>query len=63
MLYGRSVVGGSLDLAADGSFIYTPPTGFVGADFADYVVTDGTSSIDGPRTDVGTLDITVEAAP
>ena len=45
--------GGSLVLAADGSYTYTPAANFTGIDTVDYTVTDGT------LTDVGTLTITV----
>src|SRR5262249_48056836 len=33
--------GGTIDLAADGSFTYTPFAGFVGSDFFTYTVNDG----------------------
>ena len=33
--------GGSITLASDGSFTYTPPSGFDGVDTFDYTVTDG----------------------
>jgi CshA-type fibril repeat protein len=45
--------GGSITLAADGSYTYTPPLNFNGPDFVDYTVTDGV------LTDVGRLNITV----
>ena len=45
--------GGSLVLAADGSYTYTPAANFTGIDTVDYTVTDGT------LTDIGTLTITV----
>ena len=44
---------GSLVLAADGSYTYTPAANFSGTDTVDYTVTDGTA------TDTGTLTITV----
>ena len=47
--------GGTLVLAADGSYTYTPAANFNGIDSVDYTVTDGTLS------DVGTLTITVNA--
>ncbi|MDP3619274.1 MAG: Ig-like domain-containing protein [Ramlibacter sp.] len=47
--------GGSLVLAADGSYTYTPATDFAGIDTVDYTVTDGMLS------DTGTLTITVNA--
>ncbi|SEJ90245.1 VCBS repeat-containing protein, partial [Pseudomonas linyingensis] len=48
--------GGSITLAADGSYTYTPATNFHGTDSVAYTVTDGSLS------DVGTLTITVSAA-
>ena len=45
--------GGSLVVAADGSYTYTPPVNFNGVDSVDYTVTDG------ELTDVGTLTINV----
>ncbi|EFL88467.1 Ig-like domain-containing protein [Ahrensia sp. R2A130] len=39
-----TVEGGSITLAADGSFTYTPPTNFVGSDIFSYTVTDGNLS-------------------
>jgi len=45
--------GGSLVLASDGSYTYTPAADFSGTDTVDYTVTDGTAS------DTGTLTITV----
>ncbi|SFZ98352.1 T1SS secreted agglutinin RTX [hydrothermal vent metagenome] len=47
--------GGTLVLASDGSYTYTPADNFNGTDTVDYTVTDGTD------TDVGTLTITVDA--
>jgi hypothetical protein len=48
--------GGSIAIAADGSYTYTPALNFNGTDSVDYTVTDGS------LTDVGTLHITVTAA-
>ncbi|MBA6339418.1 cadherin-like domain-containing protein, partial [Colwellia sp. MB02u-10] len=48
--------GGTLALAADGSYTYIPAANFNGTDTVDYTVTDGTA------TDVGQLTITVAAA-
>lgn len=45
---------GSVSLAADGSFVYTPVLGFFGTDFFTYQATDGTSA-----TAVTTVTITV----
>ncbi|QSZ41142.1 Ig-like domain-containing protein [Sulfurimonas aquatica] len=45
--------GGTLVLAADGSYTYTPAANFNGVDTVDYTVTDGS------LTDVGTLTINV----
>ncbi|OOG80146.1 hypothetical protein B0E41_21425, partial [Hydrogenophaga sp. A37] len=45
--------GGTIVIAANGSYTYTPPVGYNGTDSVNYTVTDGTAS------DVGTLNITV----
>ncbi len=45
--------GGTIVIAADGSYTYTPATNFNGTDSIDYTVTDGS------LTDVGTLTMTV----
>jgi len=45
---------GTLDLAADGSFDYIPPTGFSGVVTFDYTLTD-----DAGQTDVGKVTVTV----
>jgi Ca2+-binding RTX toxin-like protein len=50
-----TTAGGSIVLAADGSYTYTPLANFNGTDTVDYTVTDGTA------TDTGTLTITVGA--
>ena len=47
--------GGTIVIAADGTYTYTPPANFNGTDSVDYTVTDGS------LTDVGTLTITVTA--
>ncbi|MBT3428296.1 MAG: Ig-like domain-containing protein, partial [Gammaproteobacteria bacterium] len=47
---------GSLVLASDGSYTYTPATDFTGTDTVNYTVTDGA------LTDTGTLTITVSEA-
>ncbi|MDH3535026.1 MAG: retention module-containing protein, partial [Gammaproteobacteria bacterium] len=47
--------GGSITIAADGSYTYTPAANFNGVDTVDYTVTDGS------LTDVGTLTINVTA--
>uniref|UniRef100_UPI0035664008 DUF4347 domain-containing protein n=1 Tax=Psychromonas sp. TaxID=1884585 RepID=UPI0035664008 len=47
--------GGSLELAADGSYTYMPAGNFTGTDSVDYTVTDGSLS------DTGMLTITVNA--
>ena len=47
--------GGSITIAADGSYTYTPAANFNGSDSVDYTVTDGS------LTDIGTLNITVNA--
>ena len=50
-----TVQGGSITIAADGSYTYTPASNFNGVDSVDYTVTDGS------LTDVGTLTINVTA--
>ena len=47
--------GGSITIAADGSYTYTPAANFNGVDSVDYTVTDGS------LTDIGTLTINVTA--
>ncbi len=47
--------GGTLVLASDGSYSYTPASGFTGTDTVDYTVTDGN------LTDTGTLTINVSS--
>ncbi len=47
--------GGWITIATDGSYTYTPAANFNGRDSVDYTVTDGS------LTDVGTLNITVNA--
>ena len=49
--------GGSVDLAADGSFTYTPDAGFVGKDTFTYEVSDGVDS-----SSPATVTITVKPA-
>jgi uncharacterized repeat protein (TIGR01451 family) len=55
-------MGGSVTIAADGSFVYTPPAGFTGIDMFTYTLEDG-NDVDGmgpiPGTDLGTVTITV----
>ena len=48
--------GGSLVLATDGNYTYTPKTNFSGSDSVSYTVSDG------DLTDVGTLTFSVEVA-
>ena len=45
--------GGTIEIASDGSYVYTPAANFYGIDSVDYTVTDGNN------TDVGTLTILV----
>src|SRR6185436_8049118 len=47
--------GGSITVAANGTYTYTPAANFNGTDTFDYTVTDGTA------TDVGRLTITVSS--
>src|SRR3990167_3610085 len=51
-----TTAGGTIVIAANGSYTYTPPTNFNGSDSVDYTVTDGSA------TDIGTLTITVTPA-
>jgi len=52
--------GGSIMIAADGSFMYTPPAGFTGADTYTYTLNDGNGVGGGvPATDMATVTITV----
>ncbi|PKO31335.1 MAG: hypothetical protein CVU36_05015, partial [Betaproteobacteria bacterium HGW-Betaproteobacteria-9] len=51
-----TTAGGSIVIAANGSYTYTPPANFNGSDSVDYTVTDGSA------TDVGTLNITITPA-
>jgi hypothetical protein len=50
--------GGSVTLAADGTFTYTPAAGFSGSDTFTYTVSDPTG-----RTATGTVTITVIPLP
>ncbi len=49
--------GGNIVINADGSYTYTPPANFSGTDTVEYTVSDG------GQTAIGTLTITVNAAP
>ena len=51
---GLSGVFGTVTLAADGSFTYEPPPGFVGTDTFEYTVTDNEGD-----TDTATVSITI----
>lgn len=55
---GATTQGGTVTLNADGSFLYTPPTGFTGTDTFTYTATNAQ-----PPTDSATVTITVDAAP
>jgi len=48
-----TTAGGSITIAADGSYTYTPPANYNGADSFNYTVTDGSF------TDTATLDIAI----
>ena len=52
-----TTAGGSITIAANGTYTYTPLAGYVGADSFDYTVTDGSLTND------GTLNITVVPTP
>jgi len=51
---GAEPIHGTLELAADGSFVYTPDDGFTGVDTFTYVLTDGTT-----ESNAATVTITV----
>jgi uncharacterized repeat protein (TIGR01451 family) len=55
---GTTTAGGSVTLNADGSFSYTPPTGFTGADSFTYTATNGLSP-----DDAATVTINVDEGP
>jgi uncharacterized repeat protein (TIGR01451 family) len=55
---GATTQGGTVTLNADGSFTYTPPAGFEGADTFSYTVTNGQ-----PPNDSTTVTINVDAGP
>ncbi|MCY7350279.1 MAG: Ig-like domain-containing protein [Cytophagaceae bacterium] len=50
---------GSVVIAADGSFIYSPPAGFTGSDSFTYTLEDGNEVTGVVATDAGTVTITV----
>ena len=50
--------GGTVTLNTDGTFIYTPPAGFVGEDTFDYSIVDPSGA-----TDTATVTLTVEPDP
>ena len=52
--------GGSITIAADGSFTYTPPAGFTGEDTFEYFITDDNIN---PAVDSAILTITVNSGP
>lgn len=55
---GPTTQGGTVTLNADGSFSYTPPAGFEGADTFNYTATNGLSP-----NDTATVTINVDAGP
>jgi uncharacterized repeat protein (TIGR01451 family) len=55
---GATANGGTISLAADGSFTYTPPSGFTGADTFNYTVTNGLTP-----DDSATVTINVDEGP
>jgi uncharacterized repeat protein (TIGR01451 family) len=55
---GPTTQGGAVTLNADGSFNYTPPAGFEGADTFNYTATNGTTP-----NDSATVTINVDAGP
>ena len=61
-ILGTTTANGSLSLNADGTFTYTPTTGFTGTDTFTYIATDGTLTSEsdhrdghrlGPRSSTG----------
>jgi hypothetical protein len=50
--------GGSVTFGANGSFVYTPPTGYLGSDSCTYAISDGNNG-----TDLATVTFTVLPAP
>lgn len=55
-----STQGGTVVMAADGSFDYTPPAGFTGTDNFTYTLNDGNPvGLPVPTTDAGSVTITV----
>ncbi|HEV2862472.1 MAG TPA: Ig-like domain-containing protein [Pyrinomonadaceae bacterium] len=55
---GPTAQGGTVTLNSDGSFTYTPPAGFEGADTFNYTATNGLSP-----NDTATVTINVDAGP
>jgi uncharacterized repeat protein (TIGR01451 family) len=55
---GATAQGGSVTLNANGSFIYTPPSGFEGTDTFNYTAANGQ-----PPNDTATVTINVDAGP
>src|SRR5215211_6629692 len=55
---GATSQGGTVTLNTDGSFLYTPPTGFTGVDTFNYTVTNGVTS-----NDTAQVTINVDAPP
>jgi len=51
--------GGSIMIASNGSFMYTPPPGFTGSDTYTYTLNDGNSVPPAPLTDMATVTFTV----
>ena len=55
--------GGTVTLSADGSFNYSPGSGFTGTDTFTYTATNGQSAPNPGTDDVATVSINVDAAP
>ena len=55
---GTTAAGGTVSVAADGSFSYTPPAGFTGSDSFSYTVTDASGDYA-----AGTATISVQLVP
>ncbi len=53
-----TTAGGAVGVGGDGSFVYSPPSGFTGTDTFNYIISDGTDA-----TDMATVTITVQPDP
>lgn len=58
-----SISGGSIIIAADGAFSYTPPTGFVGLDSVEYTITDANGDTSDAQAEFRVLDVPEPPTP